>query len=114
MEAAMSLSHRLPACVALLLLGALSLRLGFPFLLAVPMTLLLLVLVFIPQAWIQITLMATLALGTLGWIAMLVVRVQERMALGEPWTRLAIILGAVALFTAWSAWLLRRPGRQRA
>jgi hypothetical protein len=103
----MTVLRRLPACFALLLLGALSLRLGLPFLLAVPLTLLLVALVFVPQAWAQGGLAVLLALGALGWIAMLVLRVQERQAFGEPWQRLTIILGAVAMFTGWSAWLLR-------
>jgi hypothetical protein len=34
-------------------------------------------------------------------------RVSERLTLGLPWMRLAVILGAVTLFTAWAAWLLR-------
>jgi hypothetical protein len=34
-------------------------------------------------------------------------RVQERLALGAPWLRMALILAAVALFTAWAGWLLR-------
>jgi hypothetical protein len=105
----MTVLRRLPACFALLMLGALSLRLGFPFLLAVPLTILLVVLIFVPQLWVQIGLAVLVALGSLGWLAMLVVRVQERLAFGGPWLRLAIILGAVAIFTGWSAWLLKKP-----
>jgi hypothetical protein len=103
----MTVLRRLPACFALLMLGALSLRLGLPFLLAVPLTILLVVLIFVQQIRIQRGLTILLALGALGWLAMLVARVQERLAFGAPWLRLAFILGAVAIFTGWSAWLLR-------
>lgn len=103
----MTVLHRLPACFALLMLGALLLRLGIPFLFAVPLTMLLVVLIFVPQIWIQGGLVVLLALGALGWLAMLVVRVQERLAFGAPWLRLALILASVAIFTGWSALLLR-------
>jgi hypothetical protein len=33
--------------------------------------------------------------------------VQQRLTFGMPWLRLALILGAVAAFTGWAAWLMR-------
>ena len=51
--------RRLPACLALLMLGALSLRLGLAFLVTVPL-MLVLVLLFIPRALLQ-TILATVS-----------------------------------------------------
>ncbi|BDU68381.1 hypothetical protein GETHOR_04820 [Geothrix oryzae] len=103
----MFLLRRLPACLALLMLGALSLRLGLPFPLALPLTLAALVLLFIAKAAIQTALSAGLWLGAVAWLGTAWMRVDERLAHGVPWLRLALILGAVALITAWAAWLLR-------
>jgi hypothetical protein len=101
--------RRLPALVALLLLGALSLRLGLLLLVAAPALLVLLVLLFIPRAVVQTLLGAVLWGGGLAWVGMAWLRVGERLALGLPWVRLALIFGGVTLFTAWAAWLVRRP-----
>lgn len=98
--------RRLPAVLALLMLGALSLRLGLPFLLALPLTLALLVALFVPRAAVQASLSAMLGIGSLAWLGTAWLRVNERLALGAPWLRMVLILGAVALFTAWAAWLL--------
>lgn len=48
-----------------------------------------------------------LVLGGLEWVRSLVMHVSRRQAEGEPWTRLAIILGVVALFTACSGLVFR-------
>ena len=45
---------------------------------------------------------ALLVLGALEWLRALYGLAAMRMAFGEPWTRLAFILGAVALFTGLS------------
>jgi hypothetical protein len=99
--------RRLPASVALRMLGALSLRLGQTF--PEVVTLVLLVLLFIPRAVLRTTLAAELWGGALTWAGMAWLRVSERLTMGLPWIRLAIIFGAVTAFTAWAAWLLRRP-----
>lgn len=101
--------RRLPAFVALLLLGALSLRLGLLFLVAVPLTLALLVLLFIPRTAVQTLLSAVLWGGVLAWGGVAWLRIHERLAYDQPWLRLALIFGGVALLTAWSAWLLHQP-----
>jgi len=46
---------------------------------------------------------AALIYGAFEWWKTLPVFVSERMDAGQPWTRLAIILGVVPLFTLWSA-----------
>ena len=97
--------RRLPALLALLLLGAHFLRFG-----QIPLVLLSLVLLvplFVPRPWAQALARWALVLGVLVWLWTLVGDVRQRLAFGEPWLRLALILGAVALFTGWSAWLLR-------
>ena len=55
---------------------------------------------------------ASLALGALIWLWTLGQDALARACTGQPWTRLAVILGAVTLgavtiFTAWASWLLR-------
>jgi hypothetical protein len=99
--------RRLPAFLALLMLGALSLRLGLAFLVAVPLAMVLSILLFIPKAMLQTMLAAVLWGGSLAWVGMAWLRVGERLSGGLPWMRLALIFGTVTLFTAWAAWLLR-------
>jgi hypothetical protein len=108
----MFILRRLPALIACLLLGALSLRLGLPFPMTVPLTLAALILLFIPKPVAQAVLAALLGAGALAWVAMTWLRVQQRLAEGQPWLRLAVILGVVALFTAWAAWLLLGTGKE--
>lgn len=101
----MTFLRRLPALLALLLLGAHFLRFG-----QLPLVLLclgLLVPLFVPRSWAQALVRWALALGTLVWVWTLAQDVQTRLTLGEPWIRLVAILGAVAVFTAGSSWLLR-------
>jgi len=101
----MSFLRRLPALLALLMLGAHFLRFGHTPLVA--LCLALLVPLFVPRPWAQALVRWALALGALVWLWTLVEDVRQRLAFGEPWLRLVFILGAVALFTGWSAWLLR-------
>ena len=58
----------------------------------------------IAVAWrrpgVQRLLQAALVLGTLEWAWTAFVLVQQRMAEGRPWGRMAIILGIVAAVTA--------------
>jgi len=67
----------------------------------------LLALLFFPRRWTARTVQAALVLGTLEWVRTLVLIVQERMAYGTPYTRTAIILGAVAVFTLASTLVFR-------
>jgi hypothetical protein len=99
--------RRLPAVLTLLMLGALSLRLGAPFLAVLPLTALLLGAHFLPWRELQCGMAGLLWAGALAWLLMLVLRVGARLEEGRPWLRLAAIFLAVSLFTAWSAWLIR-------
>jgi len=70
-------------------------------------------LLFLRQAWVPRLLQVLLLLGALEWLRALYGFAAMRIAFGEPWLRLAIILGAVALFTGLSG-LVFRNGKLRA
>ncbi len=53
------------------------------------------------------TVRVLLFLAAIEWIRTLVSLVQIRQDMGLPWTRLAIIIGSVALFTAASTLVFR-------
>jgi hypothetical protein len=102
----MSALRLLPAHLSLLLLAALFMRMGIPLILIVPLTLMLMLSFLVPWSEVRALLTVALGLGSLVWAFMTWLRVQERLAYGEPWSRLAGILAGVALFTAWAAWLV--------
>ena len=60
-----------------------------------------------PRAWVRRTVQAGLLLGACEWLRTAAALVQERMALGQPWLRLASIIGAVTLVTIAAAALLQ-------
>ena len=95
----------LPAVLSLIVLGAHFYRAG-----QWPLTLLcagLLALLAVPRAWAARAVQIALVLGAVEWVWTTVGFVQQRMALGAPWTRLAIILGAVAAFALLAAALFQ-------
>jgi type VI protein secretion system component VasK len=104
----MSFLRILPAQVCLLLLAALFMRLGFPLIMIVPLTLMLMGALLVPWSEVRAVMTVVTGLCALLWGFMTYLRVEERLAYGEPWSRLAGILAGVALFNAWSAWLLWR------
>lgn len=61
------------------------------------------------RAWVARAVQWALVLGAVEWLWTAVVLVQARLALGQPWLRLALILGGVALFTAAAALAFGRP-----
>lgn len=68
-------------------------------------------LLFVREPWARWTLRLALLLGGFEWIRTVVRLVGERRATGDDWTRLAVILIAVALLTFLAAWAVRvRPG----
>ena len=94
----------LPA-LALSLLGAHFYRAA-----AWPLVLLCVMLVVLlawPRVWVARLVQVALLLGALEWLWTALLLVQQRQALGQPWLRLAIILGAVAVFTTASALVFR-------
>ena len=64
-------------------------------------------LLLLHQTWVPSIIQTALVFGALEWIRTVIVLAQERQALGEDWTRLALILGGVALLTASSALVFR-------
>jgi hypothetical protein len=60
------------------------------------------------RPWVTRLLQITLIAGTLEWGWTLFVIAQERLAMGRPWGRLAMILGVVMLVTAASAFAVGR------
>ena len=102
----MSFARILPAQFCLLLVAVLAMRLGFPLIMIVPLTSMLMVALCIPWAEVRFLMTGVLGLCTLVWAVMTVMRVELRMAYEQPFIRLAAILGGVTLFNAWAAWLL--------
>jgi hypothetical protein len=94
----------LPA-LALLLLGAHFFRAAL-----MPLTVAclgLVALLFVRARWAVLTLQVALALGTLEWLRTAWQFASARAAVGQPYVRLLVILGGVALVTALAALVLR-------
>jgi len=111
----MSFLRILPAQFCLLLLAALFMRLGFPLIMIVPLTLMLMAALLVTWSEVRAVMTGVMGLCSLLWGFMTWLRVEERLAYGEPWSRLAGILAGVTLFNAWSAWLVwhsRKAGQQ--
>jgi sensor c-di-GMP phosphodiesterase-like protein len=60
-------------------------------------------LLLIRKAWAARLVQIVLLAGSVEWVRTMVLLARERQRLGEPWLRMALILLAVALFTAASA-----------
>lgn len=60
-------------------------------------------LLFIKRGWAARTVQIILFLGGLEWVRTTIEIASRRMDAGESWIRMAIILGAVAVFTVVSA-----------
>mgnify|MGYP001811924770 CR=1 FL=1 len=90
----------MPVILSLLLLGAHFYRAGL-----VPLTFLsiaILLLLFLKKSWVPRLFQVLLLAGALEWLRSLYFFAAMRIAWDQPWTRLAIILGTVALLTALS------------
>lgn len=64
-------------------------------------------LLFLPKAWVARTIQILLLAGAAEWIRAMFGYIAIRREIGEDWTRLAIILMAVALLTACSGLVFR-------
>jgi hypothetical protein len=64
-------------------------------------------LLFVPRRWAARAIQGALLLAAIEWLRLTVALVLARQAMGEPFLRLALILGGVALFTAISALVLQ-------
>ena len=97
----------IPVILSLVVLGAHFMRYGNT--LAVFAVLLLIALLFVRLPWVTRVLQAALVLGALEWVHTIYELVQMRAAQGEPFTRMVVILGIVAVVTACSALLFQTP-----
>ncbi|MBI2213290.1 MAG: hypothetical protein HYU52_06555 [Acidobacteria bacterium] len=108
----MNFLRLVPAILSTLVLGAHFFRGGN--LVVVAAVLVLLILLIVRRPWVAYAYQLLLLLGAIEWLRTLVEIMRRRQAMGEPWTRMAIILGAVAVITAASALVFRmRPLRER-
>jgi uncharacterized membrane protein YecN with MAPEG domain len=107
----LNLLKLLPAMLSFLLLAAHFYRAGevIPAALSLALPSLLL----LREKWVVWIIQAALLLGSVEWIRTLVLFARQRIEFGQPWTRLAVILGAVALFTALSALVFRSESLRR-
>jgi len=64
------------------------------------------VLCFTREAWARIVCSVALFLGAFLWVETEIDFVQIRMAVGQPWGRLAVIMGGVCMFSLLGAWIL--------
>ena len=109
----MDVVRLIPALLSALLLGAHFSRMG-----STPLVILALLfpaVLFFRRAWAARLVQLALICGAIEWVRTLLFFVVERNAQGQPWTRLAIILGFVAVFTGSSAlpFSFSRPLRRR-
>ena len=65
--------------------------------------LLLLFTLFIRKSWIIRLWQILLSFAAITWIFTTINLINLRIEIGQPWLRLAIILGAIIVFTVWSA-----------
>ena len=100
-----------PVIFCALLLGAHFFRAGLTYLAL--LTLLFPLILLVKRAWVARLTQFVLVLGGIEWVRTLLVFVAERRETGQSWTRLAVILGCVALFTIGSGLLFSLSGALR-
>ena len=95
----------IPVVLSFVVLGAHYMRYGSS--LAVVGVAVLMALLFVRQPWVARLLQVALVLAAIQWVHTLYDLAQLRIAFGEPYTRLAVILGTVAAVTLCSALLFQ-------
>ncbi len=63
-------------------------------------------LLLLRKAWVPVVLQVLAYAATITWLYTAYDIMQTRIAMGMPYVRMLAILIAVALFSAWSGWLL--------
>jgi hypothetical protein len=101
-------ARAIPAALAFLLMAAHYLRAGH--LASSALCVVAAGLSFVRRPWIVAALRLGLAAGSVLWVLTAWRIAQSRMEAGSPYVRILVILGAVATFTAFSAWLLPSAG----
>ena len=96
-----------PIALSLVVLGAHFMRYGNS--IAVLGLAGLIALLLVRQPWVARLMQVVLILGALEWIRTLYELAQVRAALGQPYTRMVVILGVVAAVTFCSALLFQSP-----
>lgn len=97
----------IPVVLSLIILGAHFMRYGN--FIGVLGSVLLLALLTIRRAWVARLMQVVFILGALEWVRTLYELAQVRAALGQPATRMIVILGVVAAVTFFSALLFESP-----
>jgi hypothetical protein len=100
-----------PAALSLLVLAAHFLRRSEP--LPVMLCLAMLCLLFVRRPWASRALQVALLLAAGEWIRTALALVPARRAMGEPWERMAAILGIVAAVALLSALAFELPALRR-
>ena len=101
----MNFVRLLPAILSLLLLSAHFSKVGIPILSVV--FLIIPFLLLIKKQWVSQLIQIVLILGFFEWIRAIFYYVHQRLEIGEPYLRLVIIIGVVALFTGLSTLTFR-------
>jgi hypothetical protein len=101
----------IPVVLSIIVLGAHFLRGGS--MLVVLGVLTLLALLPFRRPWVARVVQLVLILGALEWVRTLVMLTMRRSARGEPFLRMAVILGAVAAVTLGSGLLLESEAFRR-
>jgi hypothetical protein len=89
-----------PVTLVLLVLGAHFLRAGDLAMVAADLAVV--ALLFVRRPWAARAVQLALGLGALEWLRTLMLLAEERRVAGEPYLRMTLILGAVALATGLS------------
>lgn len=101
----MNFLRLLPVLISFALLAAHFFRAGQLVVALLP--LLLLIPLMFRQTWVPWLIQLALLLGAVEWLHTLVNIAQTQIEFGLPWIRMVLILGAVALFTAFSGLVFR-------
>lgn len=101
----MNFLRLIPVFISFLLLAAHFFRAGQTVLAVIPLVLI--ILLILKEKWVPWLIQLALVLGAIEWLRTLVSVAEIRMEYDMPWVRMAVILGAVALFTAFSSLVFR-------
>jgi len=96
-----------PVVLSIAILGAHFMRYGNS--IGVYGSVTLLALLFVRQEWVARMMQVVLILGALEWVRTLYELVQLRVAQGQPFMRMVVILGVVAAVTFCAALLFQSP-----
>jgi hypothetical protein len=95
--------HTIVASLCLLLLGAHLFRAGVPFVPLIIALVLAIVLLALRRPWAARTVQILLVAGALEWARTAIVLASRRAEMNEPYARLLVIIGSVAVVTSLAA-----------